>query len=190
MSLTMQKAVLQLRTMAAPLGYIDSVLDRAAERRIDPSFLDACAARSDACGFYLIGGEMIVLKQTGDGHRSDVSAASAARQLAPSRRAHLPRSAATRPAASGCRLAPDADRSAEDAMRAFMSSICARSRCRAWSRPSICRRSRKPRRCCTGMRGIASARNCGAADQRRRRAAGGAIARNARRSISRAPIRS
>jgi NAD+ diphosphatase len=44
------------------LSYVDNTLDRAAERRRDASFLDDCA-RQDTCGFYLIGGEMIVLKQ-------------------------------------------------------------------------------------------------------------------------------
>jgi NAD+ diphosphatase len=47
------------------LGYVDSVLDRAALRRVDPGFLEACAAQG-SCGFYLIGGEMIVLKRSGD----------------------------------------------------------------------------------------------------------------------------
>lgn len=47
------------------LGYVDSVLDRAALRRIDRGFLEDCAARA-SCGFYLIGGEMIVLKRSGD----------------------------------------------------------------------------------------------------------------------------
>jgi NAD+ diphosphatase len=49
-----------------PLGYVGNSLDRAAERRADARFLDACAAH-EACGFYLVGGEMIVLKRTGDG---------------------------------------------------------------------------------------------------------------------------
>jgi NAD+ diphosphatase len=48
------------------LGYVDSLLDRAATRRLDPSFLDACAAQ-ETCGFYLVGGEMVVLKRAGDG---------------------------------------------------------------------------------------------------------------------------
>lgn len=48
------------------LGYVDSILDRAAERRRDASFLDDCAGR-ETCGFYLIGGEMIVLRRSGDG---------------------------------------------------------------------------------------------------------------------------
>ena len=49
-----------------PLGYVGNSLDRAAGRRADARFLDACAAH-EACGFYLVGGEMIVLKRTGDG---------------------------------------------------------------------------------------------------------------------------
>ncbi len=47
------------------LGYVDSVLDRAATGRIDPQFLEACAAE-ERCGFYLVGGEMVVLKRSGD----------------------------------------------------------------------------------------------------------------------------
>jgi NAD+ diphosphatase len=48
------------------LGYADNVLDRAAGRRLDQEFLDACAARATS-GFYLVGGEMVVLKRAGDG---------------------------------------------------------------------------------------------------------------------------
>lgn len=48
------------------LGYVDSVLDRAATRRTDPRFLDDCAAR-ETCGFYLVGGEMVVLKRSDSG---------------------------------------------------------------------------------------------------------------------------
>lgn len=47
------------------LGYVDSLLDRAAARRVDPDFLEACCV-SAGSGFYLIGGEMIVLKRAGD----------------------------------------------------------------------------------------------------------------------------
>jgi NAD+ diphosphatase len=47
------------------LGYVDSLLDRAAARRVDPVFLEACCV-SAGSGFYLIGGEMIVLKRLGD----------------------------------------------------------------------------------------------------------------------------
>lgn len=47
------------------LGYVDSVVARMAERRTDTVFLDACAADA-ACGFYLVGGEMVVLKRSGE----------------------------------------------------------------------------------------------------------------------------
>lgn len=47
------------------LGYAGSALDRAAALRADPQFLEACATQ-DACGFYLVGGEMVVLKRSGD----------------------------------------------------------------------------------------------------------------------------
>ena len=49
------------------LGYVDSALDRAAERRVDPDFLAARLAE-DRCGFYLVSGETIVLKAAGDPH--------------------------------------------------------------------------------------------------------------------------
>ncbi len=47
------------------MAYVDSLLDRAAARRVDPVFLEACCV-SAGSGFYLIGGEMIVLKRLGD----------------------------------------------------------------------------------------------------------------------------
>jgi NAD+ diphosphatase len=47
------------------LGYAGSVLDRAAARRSDPQYLDDCAAQ-ETCGFYVVGGEMVVLKRSGD----------------------------------------------------------------------------------------------------------------------------
>lgn len=49
------------------LGYVDSSLDRAAARRVDPRFLDNCAAQ-ETCGFYLVGGEMVVLKRSDEGY--------------------------------------------------------------------------------------------------------------------------
>jgi len=62
----MQKSVTALGPWPA-LAYIDSVIDRSAERRTDSDFLSACAAAHD-CGFYLVGGEMVVLKSAGDLH--------------------------------------------------------------------------------------------------------------------------
>jgi NAD+ diphosphatase len=47
------------------LGYSDSIISRAAEHRTDTAFLDACAT-DEACGFYLVGGEMVLLKKAGD----------------------------------------------------------------------------------------------------------------------------
>lgn len=47
------------------LGYIDSVVTRAAERRNDLAFLDACAS-DETCGCYLVSGEMVILKTSGD----------------------------------------------------------------------------------------------------------------------------
>ncbi len=63
---TMQKPVTALGPWPA-LGYIDSVIERAAEWRTDPDFLSARAAEA-SCGFYLVGGEMVVLKAAGDLH--------------------------------------------------------------------------------------------------------------------------
>jgi len=45
------------------LGYVDSVISRAAEHRTDAAFLEACA-RDTACGCYLVSGEMVVLKKS------------------------------------------------------------------------------------------------------------------------------
>ena len=47
------------------LGYVDSVISRAAEHRTDTAFLDACAT-DDTCGFYLVSGDMVLLKKSGD----------------------------------------------------------------------------------------------------------------------------
>ncbi|HVX98820.1 MAG TPA: NAD(+) diphosphatase [Pseudorhodoplanes sp.] len=46
------------------LGYVDSILDRAAEKRDDKDFLAGLARRPD-CAVHVIGGEMIVLKKNG-----------------------------------------------------------------------------------------------------------------------------
>jgi NAD+ diphosphatase len=62
----MQKPVTALGPWPA-LGYIDSDIERAAEWRTDPDFLNARAAEA-SCGFYLVGGEMVVLKAAGDLH--------------------------------------------------------------------------------------------------------------------------
>ena len=69
----MQKPVVSALGPWPALGYIDSILDRAAERRTDPDFLRACAASPD-CGFYLVGGELVVLKAAGDLHNPVFSA--------------------------------------------------------------------------------------------------------------------
>jgi NAD+ diphosphatase len=62
----MQKPMTALGPWPA-LGYINSIIERAAERRTDLDFLSARAADAN-CGFYLVGGEMVVLKATGDLH--------------------------------------------------------------------------------------------------------------------------
>ena len=49
------------------LGYTDSILARVAERRSDAAFLAACAADA-RCGTFAIGGELIVMRKTADGH--------------------------------------------------------------------------------------------------------------------------
>lgn len=49
------------------LGYTGSLLERAAERRTNPEFLDKLA-RSGETGIYLVSGEMILLKKTAHGY--------------------------------------------------------------------------------------------------------------------------
>lgn len=51
------------------LGYVDSVLERAAEKRDDSNFLSALA-RKNECRACVVGGEMIVLKKNGTGFGS------------------------------------------------------------------------------------------------------------------------
>jgi NAD+ diphosphatase len=64
------------------LGYTQSLIDRAAERRLDDTWLAACfkSARTTA---YVIGGELIVLKKRGDNLDADFTP-DEARALAPS----------------------------------------------------------------------------------------------------------
>jgi NAD+ diphosphatase len=52
---------------APHLGYTASAIERAAERRSDAAAL-AKFAESDRAGFYVIGGEMVVLKNRGEQH--------------------------------------------------------------------------------------------------------------------------
>ena len=73
------------------------------------------------------------------------------------RRARLPRARRSEPHASGIGIGAGRRRDAESRSTTITSPICARSRCRAWSRSTTCRRSRRPRRCCIGMRVIAFA---------------------------------
>jgi NAD+ diphosphatase len=49
------------------LGYTDSILARVAEKRGDDAFLTACAA-DERCGTFAIGGELIVMRRTANGH--------------------------------------------------------------------------------------------------------------------------
>ncbi len=50
-----------------PLGYSEALIDRAAERRGDAAYLAAIAPASRV---YVIGGEMVVLKRTANGHEA------------------------------------------------------------------------------------------------------------------------
>ena len=70
------------------LGYIDSVISRAAEYRTDTAFLDACAA-DESCGFYLVSGEMVLLKNGGLLHDPMFSAAEIASIATASERVFL-----------------------------------------------------------------------------------------------------
>src|SRR5262249_7223266 len=63
------------------LGYTESLIDRAAERRLDAAWLDARMKDAPTLG-YVIGGEMIVLKRRGDGFDPAFDPATA-RALAP-----------------------------------------------------------------------------------------------------------
>jgi NAD+ diphosphatase len=48
------------------LGYTGSLLARAADRRVDPVFLDALARRGES-GIYIVSGELVLLKKTAHG---------------------------------------------------------------------------------------------------------------------------
>jgi NAD+ diphosphatase len=48
------------------LGYTGSLLERAAERRVDPAFLEALARERES-GVYLVSGELVLLKKTARG---------------------------------------------------------------------------------------------------------------------------
>ena len=156
---------------------------RAANGRAAMSML-ASAANTRA---YAIGGEMVVLQEGARRPRSTVHAGRSARAWRRARN-RVPRpDGRCRPLRHRARSG--LDRAAQGAQTIFTSPICARSRCRASSRPITCRRSPKPRRCSAGTRATASVP---IAARRRRwcRPAGGATARPARPSIFRAPIRS
>ena len=137
------------------LGYTDSRLERAAELRTDEAALAALAADRRA-GAYVIGGDLIVIKKGAPLNDPLFTHGRSARAWAGDRDG-LPR-AARRRRPLRRRHCAGGGGSAEDARRICSSPTCARSRCRAWSTPSICRRSPKPRRCCTGTRATASAR--------------------------------
>ena len=138
------------------LGYSDSRIERAAELRADAAAIGALA-REPGAGAYVIGGEWIVMKKGCAAQRAAVHAGRGASALSPRRKRS---SSALLDGAPrfGHGVAPAGGGSAEDAATTCTSPICARSRCRAWSSPITCRRSPKPRRCCTGMRATASAR--------------------------------
>ena len=163
----------------------NSSLDRAAEKRTDDAAHGAACGADRNAGAYVIGGDWIVIKKA---PRSTIRCSRWTRRArsAPERDG-IPRPARGTPAASA---SASSRRPRRRSRRATISSspICARSPCRAWSTPSICRRSPRPRRCSAGTRVTASAR-IAARRRNRRRAAGGAIARPARPSIFRAPIR-
>jgi NAD+ diphosphatase len=48
------------------LGYVDSLLERAADRRRNPDFLESLI-RKETSGVYIVAGEMVVLKKAGAG---------------------------------------------------------------------------------------------------------------------------
>ncbi len=97
----MQKPMTALGPWPA-LGYVDSIIERAAERRTDLDFLSARAADAN-CGFYLVGGEMVVLKATGDLHDPVFSSDEIA-SLRDRPGPHLSGRCSRMPAVSDCRL--------------------------------------------------------------------------------------
>ncbi len=88
-----------------------------------------------------IGGELVVLKKRRDGLDPLFTLARSARaRRRPPRRSSS--ASSTAPAGSASRSIRQPSRRSRRATTSS-SPICARSRCRAWSRPSICRRSPK-----------------------------------------------
>ena len=163
-----------------------------ADRRAPPS--GAAMRRSSPparptrrAGAYVIGGEMVVLKKDGERPRSAVHARRSARAR---RRSPRPCSSASLDGAG--RFGIGIDPEATEALKARTDLVVTDLRSIAVQglvAPEHLRRSPKPRRCCTGTRGIASA-PIAARRPTCRKPAGGATARPARSSISRAPIRS
>lgn len=67
---TARQSALLLRPDLGPLprlGYVDSLLERAADKRTDTALLDALE-RDPSAGAYVMGGELIVLRKRGDAH--------------------------------------------------------------------------------------------------------------------------
>ncbi len=166
------------------LGYTHNRLERAAELRTDAAALAALAGDPRA-GAYVIGGDLIVLKKTSPLNDPLFTPAEAAAIGAATETVFLGH------LNGAARFGFGIPQTAAEALKArddLLSPTCARSRCTAWSIPTICRRSRRGRRCCIGTYVIVSVRTA-ARRPKPSTAAGGATAPTARPSISRAPIR-
>ena len=154
-------------------------------RRTDEAALEKFA-RDPRAGFYLIGGELVVMKTSG-GSCDPLFSPDEARAFGGARETVFLGLMDEAP-----RFGIGLDPAAVEPLKAHsdlkVTDLRSVSRCTASSPPSICRRSRKPRPCSAGTRGIASV-PIAARRPMRWKPAGGAIARPARCSIFRAPIR-
>ena len=141
------------RSRPARSRLANSPLDRAAERRDDDCVLASLRQVRSPCT--MSWRRMDRAEENRARARSGFHAGGG--QRARQRRSNaLPRLAAMRRASASGSIRNR--RKPEGARRTSSSPICVRSPCRALSPPNICRRSQRPRRCCTGMRGIAFAR--------------------------------
>ena len=144
-----------------------SLIDRAAERRNDDAWMLAAAGNRDALA-YVIGGEMIVLKKNGSAVHDPLFSPDEARALAPVTETvflGLFEGAAR----FGIGIEQRQRRGAEGPRRPVRHRSALDRDAGPGRARTICRRSPKPRRCCTGTREHRFCANCGAPTRRRRR---------------------
>ena len=146
------------------LGYTASTLDRAADRRRD-RYRRRRARGRPARAHPSLGGETRRVAQVRGDHRAPVSKSGRRRPGLHLRRGGGARAVAGAKCFSACRTARRGLRRASTRRpprrsrpaTTFSSPTCGRSRPAGWSRRSICRRWRRPRRCSAGTRATASA---------------------------------